>query len=135
KDLEGIRVLVVDDERDARELLRVVLAGSGAQLKVAGSTHEAFAVFRQWKPDVLVSDIAMPGEDGYALIQRIRALSHNEGGSVPAAALTAYATSEDRLRALTSGYQIHVSKPVEPLELVAVVASLAGKTGTARDRQ
>jgi CheY-like chemotaxis protein len=133
-ELSGVRVLVVDDEADARELLRVVLEKSGAELKLAGSVPDALALFKEWKPDVLVSDIGMPGEDGYALIRRVRSLPHNDGGSIPAAALTAYATSEDRLRALISGFQIHVSKPVDPLELVAVVASLAGKTGKARDK-
>ena len=133
--MNPIRVLVVDDESDARELLRAVLGGAGAELKVAGSTSEAVAIFKEWKPDVLVSDVGMPGVDGYELIRLIRALAHSEGGSIPAAALTAYATAEDRLRALTAGFQIHVAKPVEPLELIAVVASLAGKTGTAKDRR
>jgi CheY-like chemotaxis protein len=133
--LSGVRVLVVDDEPDARELLRIVLEKGGADLRVAGSTKEAFAIFTQWKPDVLVSDVGMPGEDGYELVRQVRALPHNEGGSVPAAALTAYATAGDRLRALTAGYQIHVAKPVEPLELIAVVASLAGKTGNAKDKR
>jgi len=92
-------------------------------------------MFRESKPDVLVSDIGMPVADGYELIRQIRSLTHEEGGSVPAAALTAYATAEDRLKGLTAGYQIHVAKPVEPMELIAVVASLAGRTGTARRRQ
>jgi CheY-like chemotaxis protein len=133
--LKGVRVLVVDDEPDARELLRVVLEGSGAQVRVAMSSKDALEQFTDWKPDVLVSDVGMPESDGYELIRQIRAVSHEEGGSVPAAALTAYATSDDRLKALTAGFQIHVAKPVEPLELIAVVASLAGRTGTARRRQ
>jgi hypothetical protein len=133
--LSGVRVLVVDDESDARELLRVVLGKAEAELRVAASTSEAVAIFAKWRPDVLVSDIGMHGADGYELIHHIRALSHSEGGSIPAAALTAYATAEDRLRVLTAGFQIHVAKPVEPLELIAVVASLAGKTGTAKDRR
>jgi CheY-like chemotaxis protein len=133
--LGRVRVLVVEDESDARELLRAVLGGAGAELRVAASTTDAMAIFAEWKPDVLVSDIGMPGADGYELIRKIRALSHSEGGSIPAAALTAYATAEDRLRVLTAGFQIHVAKPVEPLELIAVVASLAGKTGLAKDRR
>jgi CheY-like chemotaxis protein len=108
---------------------------TGADLRVAGSNGGALAGFAEWKPDVIVSDVDMPGEDGYELIRRIRALSHSEGGTIPAAALTAYATAKDRLRVLTAGFQIHVAKPVEPLELIAVVASLAGKTGTAKDRR
>jgi PAS domain S-box-containing protein len=133
--LRGVRVLVVDDEPDARELLRVVLEQSGAAVSLAKSTKEALDMFRDSKPDVLVSDIGMPVADGYELIRQIRSLTHEEGGSVPAAALTAYATAEDRLKGLTAGYQIHVAKPVEPMELIAVVASLAGRTGTARRRQ
>jgi CheY-like chemotaxis protein len=132
--LEGVRVLVVDDEADARELLQAVLRQSGAEVRAATSAREAIEMLRQWKPDVLVSDIGMPGEDGYALIRQVRSLPHKEGGSIPAAALTAYARSEDRLRALTSGFQTHVAKPVEPVELAAVVASLAGRTGTAKDK-
>jgi PAS domain S-box-containing protein len=133
--LMGVRVLVVDDEPDARELLRVILEKSGANVSIAGSSKEALTLLRKSRLDVLVSDIGMPGEDGFQLIRQVRALSHHEGGSIPAAALTAYATSEDRLRALTGGFQIHVAKPVDPLELIAVVASLAGKTGIAKDRQ
>jgi CheY-like chemotaxis protein len=134
QELAGVRVLVADDEADARELLQVILGQCGAEVRAVGSAREAVEVLRQWRPDVLVSDIGMPVEDGYELIRRVRSLPHSEGGSVPAAALTAYARSEDRLKALTSGFQTHVAKPVEPVELAAVVASLAGKTGTARDR-
>jgi PAS domain S-box-containing protein len=130
--LKGVRVLVVDDEADARDLLGVVLNKCGAEVRIAASTREALTILNEWTPDVLVSDIGMPGEDGYELIHQVRARSHNAGGSIPAAALTAYATAEDRLRVLTAGFQIHVAKPVEPVELIAVVASLAGKTGLAR---
>ncbi len=132
--LAGVSVLVVDDESDARELLRVVLQKSGAQVRLAGSAEEGLSILKEWKPDVLLSDIGMPGHDGYDLIRQIRLLPHREGGSIPAAALTAYATPEDRLKVLTGGFQTHVAKPVEPLELVAVVAVLAGRTGTAKDR-
>ncbi len=130
----AVRVLVVDDEADARELLQAVLAQCGAEVRAVGSVQAAMEELRQWRPDVLISDIGMPGEDGYQLIRQVRALSHKEGGSIPAAALTAYARSEDRLRALKAGFQTHVAKPVEPAELVAVVASLAGKTGIAQDK-
>jgi PAS domain S-box-containing protein len=134
QDLRGVRVLVADDEADACELLRVVLQKSGALVKVANSSTEAFSALKEWTPDVLISDIGMPGEDGYELIRKVRSLPHKEGGSIPAAALTAYATSEDRLKALTAGFQTHIAKPVDPMELVAVVAVLAGKTGIARDK-
>ena len=134
-DLKGVRVLVVDDEADARQLLKAVLERSGADLRIAASSKEALDILNEWRPDVLVSDIGMPGDDGYELIRQVRSRSHNEGGGIPAAALTAYATAEDRLRVLTAGFQIHVAKPVEPLELIAVVASLAGRTGLAKDKR
>jgi len=134
QELLGVRVLAVDDERDACELLRVALQQSGAEVKVSNSVREALATLKEWKPDVLLSDIGMPGEDGYELIRQIRALPHKEGGSIPAAALTAYATSQDRLKVLTAGFQTHIAKPVEPRELTAVVAILSGKKGTASDK-
>ena len=128
-ELNGVRVLVVDDEADARDLLSAVLEQCGAEVRAAGSTREAFEVLEQWKPDVITSDIGMPGEDGYALIRQLRALPPERGGNIPAAALTAYARSEDRLKALAAGYHMHVAKPVEPSELAAVVASLAARAG------
>ena len=88
RELKGVRVLVLDDESDARELLRAVLERSGAELRIAGSTREALAILEEWEPDVLVSDIGMPGEDGYEFIRQVRSRAHNEGGSIPAAALT-----------------------------------------------
>jgi len=124
--LQGLRVLVVDDEADARELVEAVLTRYGAAVKVAASAHEAFREVRYWRPDVLVADIGMPVEDGYSLLRRIRALSSAEGGSIPAAALTAYAQLGDRERALAAGFQEHVSKPVPPDHLALVVARLAG---------
>jgi signal transduction histidine kinase/ActR/RegA family two-component response regulator len=126
--LEGVRVLVVDDEADARALVKRLLEDCQASVATASSAAEALAAIAAAPPDVLISDIGMPGEDGYALIQRIRALPKDRGGDLPAVALTAYARSEDRTRAILSGYQTHVSKPVEPAELVATVASLAGRT-------
>lgn len=110
---------------DTRELLKTSLCQCGAQVTVAGSTGEAFEAIRNSVPDVLISDIGMPDEDGYDLIRRLRALPFESGGKVPAIALTAYARVEDRLQALRAGYQMHVPKPVELAELVAVVASLA----------
>lgn len=122
--LEGLKVLVVDDEADTRELLRVGLGQCGAEVMTAGSAQEALAAIEESRPDLLISDIGMPGEDGYELIRKVRALSAVRGGKIPAIALTAYARTEDRLRALRAGYQMHISKPVELAELVAVMASL-----------
>ena len=128
-DLEGIRVLVVDDEADTREMVAAILKSQGAEVEAATSAAEAVAALPSVRPHILVSDVEMPGEDGYELIRRVRRLSPEEGGRIPAAALTAYARPEDRMRALMAGFQIHVPKPVQPAELVAVVASLAGRTG------
>ena len=127
--LSGVRVLVVDDEPDARALVKRLLENCEAVVTTAASASEALEALRRAKPDVVISDIGMPGEDGYALIRMIRALPPDEGGDVPAVALTAYARSEDRTRALLSGFQSHVAKPVEPTELVATVASLARRPG------
>ncbi|MGH9942633.1 MAG: ATP-binding response regulator [Pyrinomonadaceae bacterium] len=129
--LNGIRVLIVDDEADTRDLLRAVLERYESQVITAGSTAEALEAIVRLRPDVLVSDLGMPGEDGYALIAKVRALPAERGGQTPAAALTAYARVEDRLRVLRSGFQIHLPKPVEPAELVTVVANLAGRIGQA----
>jgi PAS domain S-box-containing protein len=122
--LDGVRVLVVDDEPDARELLKAGLGRCGAEVTVAGSAAEALQAMRVVAPDLLISDIGMPEEDGYELIQHVRALPVESGGRVPAIALTAYARVEDRMQALRAGYQMHVPKPVEIAELVAVAASL-----------
>jgi PAS domain S-box-containing protein len=123
--LDGVRVLVVDDTDDPRDYAATVLAVHGAEVRDASSAQEAIEVLEAWRPDVLVSDIAMPGVDGYALIRQVRSRSAGEGGSVPAIALTAYAGSEDRRRALLAGYQTHLPKPIEPRELLAAVANLA----------
>jgi len=122
--LNGMRVLIVDDEADARELVTVMLAHCGAEMKAASSSGEALEIIENWKPDVLIADIGMPVEDGYGLITRLRALPIERGGNTPALALTAYAGTEDRLRALSAGYQVHLSKPVDRVELAAVVARL-----------
>jgi CheY-like chemotaxis protein len=124
--LEGVRVLVVDDESDARDALALVLERCGARVTVAGSAAEALDAWRRESPDVLLSDIAMPGEDGYSLIRKI-ASTRPDMRSLPAAAVTAYATSEDRQRALEAGYRDHLTKPVDPGALVATVARLAGR--------
>lgn len=130
--LSGIRVLVVDDDSSARQMIATVLTQSGAEVKSCVSSSEALEAVSQWKPDVLMSDIGMPNEDGYALIQKVRRLKAECGGSVPAAALTAYAREEDRARSLREGFQIHVSKPVEPAELVAVVSGLVQQSSYLR---
>jgi signal transduction histidine kinase len=129
--LAGLRVLVVDDEPDALEVLKQFLEDCQAEVLTARSAAEAFALFQQQRPDVLVSDIGMPHEDGYQLISRIRRLEADSEEWIPAVALTAFARAEDRRRALLAGYQVHVSKPVEATELTATIASLVGRTGRA----
>ncbi|PYN96797.1 MAG: hybrid sensor histidine kinase/response regulator [Candidatus Rokuibacteriota bacterium] len=129
--LRGLRVLVVDDEADARELMRMILRSSGADVMAAGSADEAFEQVEQWHPDILVSDIGLPGDDGYALIQRLRSREAERGGSIPALALTAYARAEDKARALAAGFQVHLAKPLEPAEFVAAIANLVKKEGVA----
>jgi PAS domain S-box-containing protein len=129
-ELNGLRVLVVDDEADTCELIQVILEGCGAQVKTASSAAAALEAVAEEVFDVLISDIGMPDEDGYSLIAKVRALGKEHGGKVPAAAaLTAYAGEEDRIRVLKSGFQMHVPKPISPSELVAVVANLAGRAG------
>jgi signal transduction histidine kinase/ActR/RegA family two-component response regulator len=128
-DLSGVTVLIVDDEPDARLLLERVLSDCNADVLVAATGETALPVIEQRRPHVLVSDIGMPGMDGYELLRRVRALGEARGGRLPAIALTAFARSEDRTRALRAGFQVHVSKPVEPSELVATVASIVGRTG------
>ena len=122
--LDGLRVLVVDDEFDARTLLTAMLERCGAQVIAVGSAREGIESVESWKPDVLIADIGMPVEDGYGLIRRVRALPKEHGGQIPALALTAYARTEDRVRALSEGYQVHLAKPVDRAELAAVVAGL-----------
>jgi signal transduction histidine kinase/CheY-like chemotaxis protein len=125
--LQGLKVLVVDDEPDTRELIREVLKECGSEVITSRSAAEALEALEQYKPDILISDLGMPDEDGYSLISKIRALPAERGGQIPAAALTAYARAEDRMRVLRSGFQFHLPKPVDSAELVTVVASLAGR--------
>jgi signal transduction histidine kinase/CheY-like chemotaxis protein len=126
--LAGIKVLVVDDEPDAREMVKRLLEDYGAGVIAASSAQEAFERLQIDKPNVLVSDIGMPREDGYSLMRRIRSLSSEKGGETPALALTAYARLEDRDRCVLAGFQAHLAKPVEPTELISMVAAVAGKT-------
>jgi PAS domain S-box-containing protein len=125
--LDGLRVLVVDDESDARGLLARLFADCGAQVHTAASVPEALATIDSAPPDLLVSDIGMPGVDGYELIRRVRSLAADRGGRIPAVALTAFARSSDRTRALLAGYDSHLAKPIEPAELLAVVAALSDR--------
>ncbi|MGB7924275.1 MAG: ATP-binding protein [Pyrinomonadaceae bacterium] len=127
-ELDGLRLLVVDDEADTRTLLKAVLEKCGASVITVASAGEALAALKETRPDVMISDLGMPGEDGYTLIKKVRALSAEDGGQTPSAALTAYARVEDRMKVLRAGFQIHIPKPIEPAELIAVVANLAGRT-------
>ena len=124
-DLTGIKVMVVDDESDAIGLVKKIMQGCGAMVKACTSAAECFDFIPTWHPDVLISDIGMPEMDGYTLIEKVRALSPENGGLTPAIALTAFARSEDRREAMLAGFDIHIAKPVEPDELVAVVGRLA----------
>jgi signal transduction histidine kinase len=125
--LMGVRLLVVDDDPGARELISGMLEGFGAQVSVAESGQAALSLLFAQRPDVLIADLGMPGMDGYALIEQVRGLDPDFGGLTPAVAVTAYASPQDRLRALQAGYQNHVAKPVEAEELAIVIASLAGR--------
>ena len=126
-ELSGVRVLLVEDELDSREILRQMLCLTGAKVEAVGSVAEAMDSIDHARPDVLLSDIGMPIEDGYSLIRRVRALLPERGGKVPAAAITAYATAEDRERALAAGYQLHLAKPIDPEHLSAAIAALIGR--------
>jgi signal transduction histidine kinase len=123
--LKGTRVLVVDDEPDAREVASLILERCGAKVKLAASAKQAFDILERELPDVLIADIEMPGEDGYSLLRRIRNLPSEKGGQTPAVALTAYAGAQDRAKLLNAGFQRHLPKPVHPSELISVVATLA----------
>jgi PAS domain S-box-containing protein len=125
--LEDVKLLVIDDEEDARTLIRRILEECGAKVAAVASAAEALEALGQFRPDVLISDIGMPDQDGYHLIRAVRALEPDQGGSTPAVAVTAFARSEDRLRALRAGFQMHLAKPIDPSELLVVVANLAGR--------
>lgn len=123
--LDGLRVLVVDDNIDTLELVTVILEQYGTEVITAASAAEALEAIAQFVPHILISDIAMPGADGYWLIRKIRSVEAMHGGFLPAIAMTAYASAEERTRALDAGFQMHVPKPVDPFDLVAVIAKLA----------
>jgi len=127
--LQGLTVLVVDDHEDARDLMCAVLGRCGAKVVAVDSAAAALEALDRSRPDVILSDLEMPGEDGYSLIRKVRARSSERGGTIPAAALTAYARTEDRLHTLRAGFHRHVPKPVPPDQLAEIVASLAGRRG------
>jgi PAS domain S-box-containing protein len=124
--LDGLRVMLVEDDDDSRSLLSLMLRRLGAKVISTSSSGEALSSFSQSRPDIVISDIGMPDEDGYELLRRMRALPKDRGGRTPAIALTGYATNKDRERALEAGYQLHLAKPVEPDELVAAIVSVVG---------
>jgi PAS domain S-box-containing protein len=125
--LDGLRILFVDDERDAREIVTAIFRETGAEVATASNVEEALHLLESFKPNVLISDIGMPAEDGYSLIRRVRSLPADRGGTIPAIALTAFARTQERLKVLSAGFQMHVPKPLQPLELAIVVASLTGR--------
>ena len=129
QNLNGVRVLIVDDDVDSREVIAALLALRGAEAKSAGTVREALEVLTSWKPDVLVSDIGMPEQDGYDLIRELRSRERRDGGQIPAIALTGYAGLEEGERAISSGYQMHLGKPVEPNNLVRIIASFGSTNG------
>jgi CheY-like chemotaxis protein/two-component sensor histidine kinase len=124
--LDGMRVIVVDDDAEGLALAEAILSRAGAEVRACTSAAPAFESVRTWIPDVLITDIEMPVEDGYSLIRRVRALSIADGGATPAIALTAYGRPTDRARALAAGFNVHVPKPIDPAELTTIVASVAG---------
>ena len=125
--IEGLRVLLLDDEPDTLELLAGLLSRHGAEVRPRANVRDALELVREWRPDVIVSDIAMPGEDGYTFIRQLRALPAAEGGTTPAVALTAYVGVRERTQVLSSGFQMYVPKPVEPSELLSALAELVGR--------
>jgi CheY-like chemotaxis protein/two-component sensor histidine kinase len=127
--LRDLHVLVADDEPGARDLISQALTSYGAEVRDCASATEALRILDEWRPDALVFDIGMPDEDGYELMRKVRAREPERGGRIPGIALTAYARAEDASRALEAGYQRHIPKPVEPVELATAVVSLAGRGG------
>ena len=119
--------MVVDDEADSRDLVTAILTRCGSEVRCCESTADALKAFREWKPDILVSDIGMPNEDGFALIKKLRKLRLKRAREIPAVALTAYATDDDRERTLSAGFQMHVTKPIEPEALVRSIAGAVGR--------
>ena len=123
--LEDVKVLIVDDDPDTLQFLRVMLGDARAVVQAASSVKEALEILEWFRPHVLVSDLAMPGEDGYSLIEKLRALANTSQNVIPAIALTSYVRVEDRTRALAAGFNVFVPKPVQPNELITAIANLA----------
>jgi PAS domain S-box-containing protein len=132
-DLRGVTILIVDDDAETRELLETMVNQAHADALTAGTAAEALEILDRSRPDLMICDIGMPGEDGYSLIRKIRSRSVTEGGRIPAVAFTAYARSEDRRRCLLAGFQSHMAKPAEPAEMLALIAALVGRAGVASD--
>jgi CheY-like chemotaxis protein len=128
-DLRGISLLIVDDDSETRELVTMIVGRAGARTTAAASAAEALDILADIRPDLIICDVAMPDQDGHSFIRTIRSRSGAEGGRVPAIALTAHARAEDRTHSLLAGFQSHVAKPAEPTELVALIATLVGRTG------
>jgi CheY-like chemotaxis protein len=126
-ELRGVRILLVEDDEDTRDVVGRLLAAAGASVLAAGSAAEGMEVLRSERPDLLLVDIAMPVEDGLSFLRRVRGLGADQGGLTPAAALTARAVLEDRLESLKAGFQAHMAKPVPPMELIEVMVTLAGR--------
>jgi len=124
-----VRVLLVDDLAEARELITFALVSSGAEVRSAASALEGLSILGEWRPDVILADLAMPCEDGYSFIRKVRKLSGESGGTIPAATLTAYVGGKERLKSIEAGYQAYITKPVEWSELITIVASLVGRLG------
>lgn len=129
-ELQGLRILLIEDDEDTRDVVGRLLETAGAEVLMAGSAREGMEIFRAQRPDLLLVDIAMPGEDGLSFMRRVRALAAQDGGQTPSAALTARAVLEDRLESLRAGFQAHMAKPVPPAELIEVMASLGGRPVT-----
>jgi len=125
--LDGLKILVVDDDADTRDLMTTILTRCGSEVRCSASAAEALTAFQEWNPDLLVSDIGMPEEDGYGLIRRLRELKSKRAKLIPALALTAYATDQDRSLALSAGFQVHLAKPIEPESLVSSIAAALGR--------
>ena len=125
--LDGLRVLVVDDDGEGLALAEAILSRAGAEVRTTVSVPGALDLLQAWRPDVIVSDLEMPGEDGYSLIRKVRALDASQGGETPAIALSGYGRPQDRLKCIAAGFNMHVPKPVDPRELTTIIAGIAGK--------
>jgi len=122
-----VKILVVDDEPDSRELVATILKRSGGEVRCSQSAADALKAFKEWQPDLLISDLAMPNEDGYSLLRKVRRMKSKRAKEIPAVALSAYASDEDRALSLSKGFQLHLPKPIEPEHLVTSIVSALGR--------